>query len=72
MSTFKCTWTEDGENKSKFFLNLEKNYCNKLITSLEVDGKIIKDKKKNSPSIKNLLRESLLRNTELTLLTRSP
>ncbi len=26
---------------------LKKNYCNKLITSLEVDGKIIKDKKTN-------------------------
>ncbi len=29
---------------SKHFLNLEKtNYCNKLISSLEVDGKLIKD-----------------------------
>ncbi len=59
----KCTWTEDGEKKLTFFLNLEKkNYCNKLITSLEVDGKIIIDKKK---STKNLLPESLLRNTKL-------
>ncbi len=37
-------WTQDGEQKSKFFLNLKKrNCCIKLITSLEVDGKIIKD-----------------------------
>ncbi len=40
----KQIWTEDGEKNLRFFLNLEKrNYCNKLITSLEVDGKIIKD-----------------------------
>ncbi len=40
----KIRWTEDGEKNSKLFLNLEKkNYCNKLITSLEVYGNLIKD-----------------------------
>ncbi len=40
----KISWTEDGEKTSKYVLNLEKtNYCNKLISSLEVDNKLIKD-----------------------------
>ncbi len=61
----KCIWTRDGETNSIFFLNLDKkNYCNKLIISLEVDGNIIKDKKKHSLSTKYLLPESLLRNIE--------
>ncbi len=33
-SRSKISWTEDGEKT---------NYCNKLISSLEVDGKLIKD-----------------------------
>ena len=50
----KSLWTEDGEKNSKFFLNLEKkNYCNKLITSLEVDGNIIKDQKNIAQAQKN-------------------
>ncbi len=46
--------TEDDEKNSKFILNLEKiNYCNKLITSLEVDGKIIKDQLNIAKAQKN-------------------
>ncbi len=41
----KIKWTKEGEKNSKFFLSLEKkNYTNKLISQLNVDGKIIKDK----------------------------
>ncbi len=51
----KQIWTEDGEKNSKFFLNLEKrNYCNKHITSLEVDGKIIKDQHNISKAQTNI------------------
>ncbi len=40
----KTKWLEEGEKTKMFLLNLEKlNYCNKLITNLEVDGKIIKE-----------------------------
>ncbi len=40
----KAKWSEDGEKNSKFFMNLEKrNFVNKLITQLEVDGNIITD-----------------------------
>ncbi len=47
-------WIEDGEKNSKFLLNLEKrNYCNKLITILEVDGKIIKDQLNIAKAQKN-------------------
>ncbi len=42
----KTKWIEEGEKNTKLFLNLEKlNYCNKLITSLEVDGKLIKEQR---------------------------
>ncbi len=42
----KTKWIEDREKNTKYFLNLEKlNYCNKLITSLEVDGKVIKEQR---------------------------
>ena len=35
----KCSWAEDGERNSKFFLNLEKhNYENKSITKLEINN----------------------------------
>ncbi len=41
----KIKWTEEGEKNSKFFLSLKKqNNTNKLISQLNVDGKIIKDK----------------------------
>ncbi len=44
----KCTWTGRWRKKFQIFPEpRKKNYCNKLITSLEVDGKIIKDKKTN-------------------------
>ncbi len=39
----KTKWLEEGEKK---LLNLEKqNYCNKLITNLEMNGKIIKEQR---------------------------
>ncbi len=45
----KVKWTEKGENNSKYFLNLEKrNYINKLITTLKIDRKIIKEPNKMS------------------------
>ena len=45
----KIKWTEDGEKNSKFFLSLEKrNYLNKVISNLEIDGKIIHDPKEIS------------------------
>ncbi len=36
----------------------KKNYCNKLITSLEVDGKIIKDEK-NIAQAQNIFYQNL-------------
>ena len=40
----KVKWIEEGEKNTKYFLNLEKNnYTNKLITNLEVNGKLISD-----------------------------
>ena len=40
----KCKWVEQGEKNTSYFLRLEKhNFCNKLITQLDVDGKIISD-----------------------------
>ncbi len=40
----KIIWTKDGEQKSKYCLNVEKsNDCNKLISYFEVDRKLIKD-----------------------------
>jgi hypothetical protein len=42
----KAQWAEEGEHNSSYFLSLEKrNYCNKLITQLNVKNKIIKDKR---------------------------
>ncbi len=42
---FRSTqWIEEGEKNSKYFLNLKKkNYTNRLITQLEVNGKILKE-----------------------------
>ncbi len=40
----KVKWTEEGENNSKFFLLLEKrNFTNKLIKDLDVNGIIEKE-----------------------------
>jgi exonuclease III len=40
----KALWTEEGEQNSSYFLRLEKNnYCNKLISQLNIEGKIITD-----------------------------
>ena len=42
----KVQWIEDGEKNTSYFLRLERqNYCNKLITQLNVDDEIITDKK---------------------------
>ena len=42
----KVQWTEDGETNSSYFLRLEKNnYCNKLISKLQVDNKLITNAK---------------------------
>ena len=42
----KVQWTEEGEKNTSYFLRLEKNnYCNKLITKLNVDENIITDPK---------------------------
>ena len=38
----KIKWIEEGEKNTKFFLSLEKrNYSNKLISTLDIDGKTI-------------------------------
>ena len=38
----RAQWVEEGEMNTSYFLRLEKhNYCNKLITKLNVDGKEI-------------------------------
>ncbi len=43
----KIQWSEDGEKNSQYFLSLEKrNYTNKLITQLNVDGINITDPEK--------------------------
>ncbi len=60
----KLKWIEEGEKNSKFFLSLEKNnYTNKLISTLEVNGKFIKDPTVISESqtdfYKNLYSERL-------------
>ncbi len=45
----KIKWTEEGETNSKYILSLEKrNYTNKLISTLEINGNIIKDPTKIS------------------------
>ncbi len=60
----KTKWIEDGEKNTMFFLNLEKqNYCNKLITSLEVDGKLIKEQQNIAETQKHFAK-SLLRKTK--------
>ena len=43
----KIQWAEEGEKNTKFFLNLEKrNYTNKLISNLEINGTITSDQEK--------------------------
>ena len=50
----KCQWTEEGEKNTSYFLRLEKqNFCNKLITQLNVDGDIIRDPKQILSAQKN-------------------
>ncbi len=45
----KVKWTEEGEKNSKFFLSLEKrNFTNKLIKALDVNGTIEKEPDKIS------------------------
>ena len=40
----KAQWIEEGETNSSYFLKLEKqNYCNKLITQIQVGDNIISD-----------------------------
>ena len=42
----KIKWAEDNEKNTTFFLNLEKNnYTNKLITQLNINGKMEYDPK---------------------------
>ena len=42
----KCQWAEEGEKVNSYFLRREKqNYCNKLISQLEIDNKIVRDDK---------------------------
>jgi hypothetical protein len=49
----RVRWAEDGEKSSKYFLTLEqRNYTNKHITALEINGKIEKDQKKISEAQK--------------------
>ena len=38
----KCRWSEEGEKNSSYFLRLEKqNFCNKLISQLKVDDRLV-------------------------------
>ncbi len=65
----KIKWIEGGEKNTKFVVNLEKqNYCNKLITNLEVDGKLIKEQQNIAEAQKhffqNLYSEKLNRSNE--------
>ena len=49
----KCVWAEHGEKNSKYFLGLEKhNYVNKLISKIDVDGKIITNSNEINGEIK--------------------
>ncbi len=51
----RIKWIEDEEKGSKFFLPLEtKNYTDKLIKALDIDGTIIKEPDKISKLIKAL------------------
>ena len=50
----KVQWAEHGDKNSKFFLSLEKhNYENKLITKLDVNGKVIQGQKDIQSEIKS-------------------
>jgi hypothetical protein len=60
----KAKWIEEGEKNTKYFLNLEKkNYLNKIISSLEINGKIISNNteisKEQTKFYKNLYTENL-------------
>ena len=42
----KCRWAEEGEKSTSYFLRLEKhNFCNKLISQLQINDKVITDPK---------------------------
>ena len=50
----RAQWVEEGEKNTSYFLRLEKhNYCNKLITKLNVDGKEITEPSEILKSGKN-------------------
>jgi exonuclease III len=60
----KARWIEDGEKNTNYFMSLEKrNYENKLITTLNINGTITKDQKDISNAqhsyYKNLYSEKL-------------
>jgi len=64
----KAKWVEDGEKNTKYFLNLEKkNYLNKLITTLDIDGNLTSDAKTISNEqtrfYKTLYTEKLIPNS---------
>jgi hypothetical protein len=52
----KIKWTEDGEKNSKTFSLEKNNYINKLITTLNVDGKLIKNSSEISVAQSNFYR----------------
>ncbi len=52
----KCKWAEEWEKSRAYFLRLEKhNFCNKLVTQMEVDGKTIKEPKTSLMEKKHIL-----------------
>ena len=54
----KSKWVEEGEKNTKYFLNLEKkNYLNKLISTLSIDGKITTNKNEISNELTNFYQE---------------
>jgi hypothetical protein len=54
----KCSWAEEGERNTKFFLNLEKhNFDNKNITKLKIDNTEINDEKSINKAIKTFYEE---------------
>jgi hypothetical protein len=65
----RSKYIEEGEKNTKFFLNLEKkNYLNKLISTLDIEGTITSDSKKISEEqtnfYQNLYKEKLSSNTQ--------
>ncbi len=59
----KIRWTEDEEKHSKYFLSLKKkNYSNKLISTLDIDGNIVKDPLKSLKHNRQFIKISILKN----------